>query len=53
VPVEVKEDLTLEVRPIKILNGARKNFVIRKFPSSESYGEAHKSRKNHGRENQK
>jgi hypothetical protein len=51
--VEVKEDLTLEVRPIKILDWGEKNFVIRKFPSSESYGEAHKSRKKHGRENKK
>jgi len=53
VPVEVKEALTLEVRSIKILDWGRKNFVIRKFPSLESYGEAHKSRKKHGRENQK
>jgi hypothetical protein len=51
--MEVKEDLTLEVRPIKILDWGKKNFIIRKFPSLESYGEANKSRKKHGRENQK
>jgi hypothetical protein len=53
VPVEVKEDLTLEVRPIKILDWGEKELRNKKVPTSESYGEAHKSRKKHGRENQK
>ena len=51
--VEVKEDLTLEVRPIKILDWGEKELRNKKVPTSESYGEAHKSRKKHGRENQK
>ena len=38
VSVEVKEDLTLEVKPIRILDWGVKEHRIRRFPSSGSYG---------------
>lgn len=37
VPVKVKEDVTLEVKPIRILNYEKRSSVIRKFSSLEFY----------------
>ena len=39
VPVEVKEDLTLEMRPIRILDQEVMELRNKRSPSSESYGE--------------
>jgi hypothetical protein len=51
VPVEVKEDVTLEVKPIRILVWVKRRFAIRKFLSLEFYSETPNLRKKHGKEN--
>ncbi|KAL9400793.1 hypothetical protein Peur_004642 [Populus x canadensis] len=51
VPVEVKEDVTLKVKPIRILDWVKRRFVIRKFLSLEFFGETPNLRKKHGKEN--
>jgi hypothetical protein len=51
VPLKVKEDLTMEVKPIRILDESEKDFINKKDPYGESTMEKFSSRgRNLGKE---
>jgi hypothetical protein len=53
VPVEMKEDITLKVRSIKILDWGEKELCNKKVPIIRVLWRSSQLRKKHGRENKK